>query len=714
MVPPWSRRAAPLLVVAAAGMALAACAVASGRSDLAPPGDWRIYAGTAEGDRYSPLTQINTGNVAGLEEAWRFDTGAGALQTTPLIVDGRLFGVTPTQGVFALDPATGAKLWAYEPAGGARQPTRGLTYWQAGAERRLFSAHGQFLIALDPYTGEPAREFGDNGKVDLRHGLGRDPATLSAVLTTPGVIYRDLIIVGFRTSENAPAAPGAVRAYDVRTGQLRWTFNLVPRPGEPGHETWPADAWKTAGGANVWAGMVVDEARGIVFAPSGSAADDFYGADRAGDNLYANALVALDANTGKRLWHFQAVHHDLWDRDFPSPPVLLTVRRDGKRIDAVAQPSKQGVLFVFDRVTGEPLFPIEERPVPQTDVPGEVTAPTQPFPLKPAPYARQWLTPDLLTNRTPQARAEALAAYAGFKNQGPFTPLTVGAQTVIFPGFDGGAEWGGPAVDRKRGVIYINSNDIAWLGGLTPAKASAAQTGGGGVYQKQCSSCHGASREGAPPAFPGLLNIAARLSATQIDEIIVEGRGRMPGFPQIAAADRAALVRYLRDEPDGEAREVSAPTSAKTRPAYRFTGYRKFLDAEGYPAVAPPWGSLNAIDLNTGEDLWKVPLGEYPALKAQGVPITGTENYGGPVVTAGGVLFIGATLYDRKLRAFDSRTGKTLWEGDLPFAGVATPAVYMAGGRQYVVIAASGSRDPKGPKGSAYVAFALPSGRPAP
>ena len=703
------RRPLRIALVSAATVALAACALGAARSERAPPGDWRVYGGAAGGDHYSPLAQIDTGNVAQLREAWRFDTGPGGLQTTPLIADGRLFAVTATQGVVALDPATGAKLWTYELAGGVRQPARGLTYWQEGAERRLFSAHGQSLIALDPATGAPVVAFGDKGKVDLRQGLGREPSTISTFLTTPGVIYRDLIIVGFRTSENAPAAPGTVRAYDVRTGQLRWTFNIIPQPGEPGHETWPAQAWKTAGGANVWAGMVVDEARGIVFAPSGSPVDDFYGADRAGNNLYANSLLALDAATGKRLWHFQGVHHDLWDRDFPSPPVLLTVKRGGRRIDAVAQPTKQGVLFVFDRVTGEPLFPIEERPVPQTDVPGEATAATQPFPVKPAPYARQRLTPDLLTNRTPQARAAALAAFAQFKNEGPYTPLAVGKQTVVFPGFDGGAEWGGPAVDRRRGVIYINSNDLAWVGGLTPARAALGQTGGGAVYQKQCASCHGAKREGAPPAFPSLIDIAARLSAAQIDEIIVEGRGRMPGFPQIAEADRAALVRYLRGEPEGEAREVSAPASNNAGPAYRFTGYRKFLDADGYPAVAPPWGTLNAIDLNTGDYLWKVPLGEYPELKAKGVPTTGSENYGGPVVTAGGVLFIGATIYDRKLRAFDSRTGKLLWEGELPFAGVATPAVYMAGGRQYVVIAASGSRDPKGPKGSAYVAFALPA-----
>ena len=463
---PWrSRRAAAVRAGAAlAATLLGGCALAASGA-----ADWPAYGGNPQGDRYSSLRQIAPGNVAGLREVWRYATGPGDLQTSPLIVDGVLYGVTPDQVVFALDAGSGRELWTHAPRIRNRQPVRGLSYWRDGARRRLFTSHGSFLTALDPQTGRPAAEFGVGGTIDLREGLGRDPATLPVFMTTPGVIYRDLLIVGFRTSETAPAAPGAVRAYDVRSGRLVWTFNLLPRPGEAGSETWPRDAGSTAGGANAWAGMALDARRGIVYAPTGSAVDDFYGGDRRGDNLFANSLVALDAATGRRLWHFQAVRHDIWDRDFPSPPLLLTVRRNGRAVDAVAQPTKQGVLYLFDRVSGRPLFPVEERSASPSDVPGEHAAPSQPHPTLPLPFARQALTAEMLTRRTPQAAAAARAEFARLRNGGPFTPLAVGAQTVVFPGFDGGAEWGGPAADRRRGVIYINSNDIAWTGGLAGA-----------------------------------------------------------------------------------------------------------------------------------------------------------------------------------------------------------------------------------------------------
>jgi quinoprotein glucose dehydrogenase len=378
----------------------------------------------------------------------------------------------------------------------------------------------------------------------------------------------------------------------------------------------------------------------------------------------------------------------------------------GRRVDAVAQASKQGYLFVFDRVTGKSLFPIEERPVPASDVPGEHAAPTQPVPLKPAPFARQELTAALLTNRTPQAHAQALAEFAKLRSGGLFQPLTTGRQTVVFPGFDGGAEWGGPAVDRKRGVLYINSNDIAWTGGLTAAPPVGTVDLGASIYVEQCSSCHGVDRQGAPPDFPNIQDIGSRLLDWEISRLIAGGKGRMPGYPQLAGSAMQALVDHLRGG-GSSLREPTLATNAAARPRYTFTGYRKLLDAEGYPAVAPPWGTLNAIDLNSGEYLWKVPLGRYPALAQTGASDTGTENYGGPLVTAGALVFIGATVYDRKFRAFDSHTGKILWEADLPYAGVATPITYQIGNKQYIVIATSGQRDTKGPQGSAYIAFAL-------
>jgi quinoprotein glucose dehydrogenase len=675
--------------------------------------DWPVYGGSAAGDRYSKLHQINSANVSALRIAWRYDTGAGGLQMSPIVIGGTLYGCTPTQKVVALDGVTGKLEWEFDPGVVGLQPVRGLTYWTDGRESRLFTSSGHDLYALDPASGRPIVTFGQQGRIDLRKGLDRDYTGHATFLTSPGVIYRDLIIVGFRTAETKPAAPGAIRAYDVRTGALRWIFHLIPRPGEAGYETWPEEAWKTAGAANAWAGMVVDPKRGIVYASTGSAAFDFYGADRRGNDLYANSLIALDANSGKYLWHFQAVHHDILDRDFPSPPVLLTVRRAGRRIDAVAQTSKQGYVFLFDRVTGQPLFPIEERPAPKSDVPGEYASPTQPAPLRPAPYARQQVTEDLLTTRTPEAHAAAVKEFESLRNEGPFTPLTLGRQTIVFPGLDGGAEWGGPAVDRRSGVIYINSNDIAWLGGLVERASQPAASHGAELYQTQCAICHGIHREGAPPEVPQLADVASRLNSAQISEAIARGRGRMPGFPQLNGPEAGALIAYLtgdtKDPAPSTDREVpsTSPGAADQSP-YIFTGYKRWLDADGYPAVKPPWGTLNAIDLNTGEYVWKIPLGEYPALAAQGVHDTGTNNYGGPLVTAGGLVFIGATVYDRKFRAFDSRTGKKVWEAELPFAGVATPILYKVKGREYVVIACSGQRDRKGPQGSAYVAFALP------
>ena len=667
--------------------------------------DWPAYGG-ATGSRYSELTQINAGNVARLKQVWRYELDAGGLQTSPLVVGRMLYGYTPNQTVIALDAATGALRWAFDAKTPSFQPARGLSWWSDGKDRRLLAGVKDALYALDPDTGRPILSFGDGGKIDLNKDLDRYDRHNVVFLTSPGVIYKDLIIVGLRTAEQKPAAPGSIRAYDVRTGKLRWIFHTIPHPGEPGYETWPAEAWKTGGGANNWAGMVVDAERGIVFAPTGSAVDDMYGADRRGDDLYADTLLALDAATGRLIWHFQGVHHDIWDRDFPSPPVLVTVRRGGKRIDAVAQTTKQGFVFVFERATGKPLFPIEERPFAASTVPGEHASPTQPVPLAPEPFARQRLTEDMLTTRTPQAHAFAVKAFAGMVSGGPYTPLQADKPTVVFPGFDGGGEWGGPAVD-PRGVLYVNANDLAWTGSLSRTDPARAGSAGAATYQANCASCHGPDRKGSPPEFPSLVGIGERMGEKEIADLLTEGRGRMPAFPAID--DRKELLEYLRDPTaSAEGRAPPDPAVTASQPAYRFRGYMKFVDQDGYPAVRPPWGTLSAIDLNTGRYLWRTPLGEYPELAAKGVRDTGSENSGGPIVTAGGLLIIGATTFDHQSRAFDPRTGKLLWRADLPYAGNATPITYKVDGRQYIVIGTTSQRSHGGPWGAAYVAFALP------
>ncbi|HEX3745919.1 MAG TPA: PQQ-binding-like beta-propeller repeat protein [Bryobacteraceae bacterium] len=666
--------------------------------------DWPAYGGGPAGIRYSDLKQIDRSNVKQLTVAWSYypDDGAGDPQTQPIFVDGVLYGLTPRHKAFALDGATGKLLWTFDSGIAGAGPNRSVVYWTDGKAPRIFAAVQSFIYALDARTGRPIPAFGSEGRIDLRDGLGRDPAKQSIVLTSPGIVYQDLLIVGGRTPEALPAPTGDIRAFDVHTGTLRWSFHTVPHPGEFGYDTWPKDAWTYTGAANNWAGMALDPQRGILYVPTGSAASDFYGADRLGDDLFANTLLALRASTGERIWHFQAVHHDIWDRDFPSPPVLVTVKREGRNVDAIAQATKQGWLYLFDRTDGKPLFPIESQRYPASDVPGEVASETQPLPTKPAPYARQRLTEDLLTARTPEAHAWALAEFAKLRSGGQFLPFTVGRQTVIFPGYDGGAEWGGQAFDPDTSILYLNANDLAWTGELAESNAvNSARR----LYLANCAGCHRDDRTGAPPQIPALDRLNGRKSESQIASIVRQGAGRMPSFPNLSAADIDAVTQYVLNGENKELATRGAPSAAR----YRFTGYRRLLDPDGYPAVKPPWGTLNAIDLNSGEYVWKVPLGEYPALAAQGVKNTGSENYGGPIVTAGGLVFIAATNFDRKFRAFDKSTGALLWETVLPFSGNATPITYKSGGRQFVVIYANGGKAPSGsPKGAAYIAFALP------
>ncbi len=673
--------------------------------------EWRHYGGGPDSIRYSKLSQINRSNVSRLATAWTFDTGdalkGSEMQCNPIIVDGVLYATSPKTRVFALDAATGREIWNFSPfadlAKAGRGRNRGVTYWSGGGESRIFVAVRSHLYALDAKTGRPVATFGDNGKVDLREGLGRDPRTLNVTSSSPGVVFEDLLVVPTLMSEDLPSAPGDIRAYDVRTGKIRWSFHTIPHPGEFGYDTWPPDAWKYAGGANNWPGMALDVKRGLLFVPTGSASSDFYGANRAGANLFANTLLALKASTGERVWHFQAVHHDLWDRDFPTPPSLITIRRGGRTIDAVAQATKSAHVYVFERETGKPLFPIEERGVPKSEVDGEWTAPTQPLPLAPPAFSRQVLTEDMLTTRTPEAHRAVLERFRKVRSAGQWVPPSFEG-SIVFPGFDGGAEWGGQAFDPETGLYYVNANEMAWILRLVPRPVPASKMSGSALYRQHCASCHKEDRTGTPPEFPSLLNIGARLSANEVRQVMREGSGRMPSFSQLHASALNAVTGYLltgRDE------TVELETSDPAYVKYRLDGYAKFLDPDGYPAVKPPWGTLTAIDMNRGKFAWQIPLGEFPELAAKGLKNTGTENYGGPVVTAGGLVFIAATNHDRKFRAFDKRTGKLLWETHLPFSGNATPATYMVNGRQYVVIACGGGKS-GAPSGGVYVAFALP------
>jgi len=708
------------VLVCGAALAILGALVAHARTALPMPAssptapvspDW-TYGGSPDQRRYSPLTQIDRSNVGRLQVAWTYDTGEqGAMQTQPVVIGDVLYGYTPTHKTFALNAATGVPLWIFDPEIKGSGPNRGVMYWADGNDRRVFAAVDNFIYALDAATGKPIPAFGAGGHIDLRENLGRDPRTQGVRLTTPGLIYRDLMIVGGRVGEALPTSPGDVRAYDVRTGALRWAFHTIPHPGEAGHETWPKDAWEYSGAADDWAGMALDEARGVVYVPTGSAATDFYGADRVGNDLYANSLLALDAATGKRLWYFQFVHHDLWDRDLPSPPTLVTITRDGVPVDAVAQATKHGYVFVFDRSNGRALFPIEVRRFPSSNLPGEVASETQPIPTYPAPFARQLLTPDLLTDRTPAAHTWALEQFRTFRSEGQFVPFSVERPTVMFPGYDGGAEYGGQAFDPATHLYYVNANDLAWTGQMAPATGGQS---GKPLYLQHCAPCHRDDRLGTPPQIASLVDIAQRKSFADIVDVIRRGSGRMPAFPQLDGSAVNAIAQFVltgADTPLGDPGERPASQmDPRINHAFRFTGYKKFLDPDGYPAVAPPWGTLNAINLDTGEYAWTIPLGEYPELAAQGLRNTGSENYGGPIVTAGGLVFIAATNHDRKIRAFDKSPGALLWEATMPSSSNATPATYMVNGRQFIVAAAGGGKSPTGGPGGVYVAFALPQG----
>jgi quinoprotein glucose dehydrogenase len=702
--------AAARYITAAAALVAVSCARRQSASS-----DWPITGGDPGNSRYSSLAQIDRSNVGRLRLAWSYHTGdmpAGhsEIQATPIVVDGVMYTTTPALAAIALRADSGTLLWRFDPfAHRAREShvNRGVVYWTAPhGDGTIFFTAGRRLYALDARTGKPITTFGDSGSVDLAAGLGRDIGDAYIVATSPGVICEDLLIQGTRVGEEEGSAPGDVRAYDVHTGAIRWTFRTIPRPGEFGYDTWPPNAWKTVGGANSWPGMSVDVKRGIVYIPTGSATPDFYGGDRAGANLFANTLLALDAKTGRRIWHYQTVHHDVWDRDLPAAPNLVRLTRAGRSVDAIAQIAKSGFVFVFDRETGTPLFPIEERAVPPSDLQGEQTWPTQPFPTAPAPFARQSMTERDLADLSPPAHAAALARFRKLRSTSLFTPPSRDG-SIVLPGFDGGGEWGGAAVDTTTGILYVNGSDVPWIAAMRDVAKITATTGsrsGAGVYAASCATCHGADRRGRDRA-PSLVNVGSHLSPQQIEQVLNSGRGFMPSFAALPAAERRAVISYLLGHPLPDSFHVTGH-SFHARAPYEFVGYERWRDSAGFPAIIPPWGTLSAIDLNTGQYRWRIPLGQHPALSTTDAPATGTEQYGGPIVTAGGLVFIAATQ-DAKLRAFDKTSGRQLWETTLPAAGYATPSTFAVHGKQFVVIAAGGGK--LGSKsGDAYVAYALP------
>lgn len=677
--------------------------------------EWTEYLGGPERNHYSPLDQINTKNIDLLAVAWEYHTGdSGQIQCNPIIVNGILYGMTATTRPFAVDAATGKEIWKGKSEGPDNFSTsRGVVYWESGDDKRILYTSGPWLYALDARTGKSIATFGENGRTSLKVGLGTLSADKMVISNTPGTVYEDLIVMPLRLSEGTDAALGHIQAFNIKTGKLAWVFRTIPEPGEFGYDTWPKEVYKNTadvGAANNWAGMSVDRKRGIIYVPTGSAASDFYGGDRHGANLFANCLLALDAKTGKRIWHFQFVHHDILDRDPPAPPNLMTLIHNGKRIDAVSQITKQGFVFVFNRETGEPLFPIKEMPVPLSDILGEQAWPTQPLPTKPAPYARQQFT---VEDISPYAvnRQELIDSFKKSRFEGPFTPLSQRG-TIIYPGLDGGAEWGGAAADPD-GILYLNSNEMAWRISLGPSnkkEQNISITSGQGLYAANCASCHGTQLKGNPASgFPSLVKIGSRSTRDQINNIIAHGKGMMPAFVKLSEKERAAITGFVlgdKQKPEIKKEPDNSPASKEAKVSYSISGYSKFLDKDGFPAVRPPWGTLNAIDLNTGEYVWKVPFGETPELKAKGLAQTGAESYGGPIVTASGLLFIGGTR-DGYFRIYDKKNGKLLRAIQLPAAAFATPSTYEVKGRQYVVIACGGTK--LGAKsGDSYVAFALP------
>lgn len=679
---------------------LAACS-----RDTQDASTWPTFGHDVSNSKFSSLTEIDTSNVARLQEVWRFEdnTEGGGVYFNPVMMDNRVIGLMPSNKLVAVDAATGKLLWEFAPDSSAIPNwSKGMTY-HPGNPDRIFLISGGTLYAINANSGTVISEFGDNGRVDFYAGLDVADSMRSRVPVSsnaPGVVYNDLFIVGCKVPDELPSTSGDIRAFNINTGKLEWVFHVIPKPGEYGADTWGDNARQRNGGANCWGGMALDDERGIVFVPTASPSFDFYGADRPGQNLFANCLLALDAKTGRRIWHFQTTHHDLWDRDNGSPPNLVTVNRNGKEIDAVALVTKMGYLFLFDRETGESLFGVNEVAVDTvSSMPGEKPWPTQPIPVNP-PFARQGYDEKLFGRSSAWIKGEI--AKNKYKT-GIYEPPSLEG-SVILPTAHGGSNWGGAAVNPKTHRLFVNATDIPWILKLTDLKEirAANQLNPEILFRTYCSNCHGADRKGTGIG-PDLTTRVKRYKSAQIESILMKGAPPMPSFKFLSEQQIAAIVAYVRDTVVQQSFETAS--IPENNEPYGFNGYNFYLDPEGHPAIAPPFGTMTALDLNTGDIVWQVPLGEDPKFKAMGIPNSGMFNRGGAIATAGGLIFIGATG-DNKFRAFDQQSGKVLWEYQLPGMASSIPSTYAVGGRQYVVVSVNAGQ--KNNFKGGYIAFAIP------